>query len=223
MHGGITDDSRNSVVDGAKKNDYDYVFFMDSDMVFQKGALAKLLRSQFDITQEYPEIDAPCTVGGLYNTRSDHRVNVYDWDERVQSFKVVPTAPMTGLYKCDFVATGCQLIDMGVFDQINYPYFEYWYRPAYKGGELKKWSEDAVFAKKCLDAGLPHFVDSDVVCKHIHTVLIGQVDKENFEIIKMNGQSIGMPDQVIRMEDVKQRKNGKANPTPKTKKKVSKS
>lgn len=188
-HGGIPDDNRNGIVEVAKEHDADYIFFMDSDMVFPKTALLKLIVAQQKIIEKWPELkEKPTVVGGLYCTRSDHRQNVYAWDEKVNSFKVDPVEPNTGIYKCDFVATGCQLVDMGVFDALDYPYFEYWYKEFGVDNKKTKWSEDAVFGKKCYDAGIPHFVESNVVCKHVHSALIYPVSKKEYQIEGFGGR-----------------------------------
>lgn len=186
VHGGIPDDSRNQVVKVAREQDFDYIFFMDTDMVFPKASLAKLLIAQSELAQD-GYADVPTVIGGMYNTRSDHRLNVYNWDEEKESFKVHPVEPMSGLHKCDTVATGCQLIDLGVFDKLEYPYFEYWHKPEHKGGSVKKWSEDMVFGKKCYDAGIPHFVQTDVVCPHIHGVLIEPISATEYQVRKLSG------------------------------------
>lgn len=168
----------------------DYVFFMDADMIFPKGALAKLIRSQLEVAKNWPEHrETPTVIGGIYNTRSDHRINVYDWDEKVNSFKVKQVGPMQGLVRSDFVATGCQLVDLGIFEGMEYPWFEYWYKEFGKDKKVSKWSEDAVFAKKCYDMDIPHFADTDVVCKHIHTCVIYPVSDMEYQIEKMSGQA----------------------------------
>lgn len=189
IHGGIPDDSRNNVVKQALENDYDYVFFMDTDMRFPKASLAKLLRSQAEIAIKWPECaSAPTVVGGMYNTRSDHRLNVYTWDTKLDSFMVKPVEPMSGIHKCDFVATGCQLVDVGIFEGLEFPWFEYWYREYGPNKKMGKFSEDAVFAKKCYDIGVPHFVDSDVICSHAHSCMITPVSATEFQVEKMMGE-----------------------------------
>lgn len=181
--GHITDDGRNTIVSQALKGDFDYVFFMDSDMLFPKATLAKLLRSLSEI-----ETDAPPIIGGLYNTRGDHRVNAYKWEEEQHAFKPEYYELNSGVYKVDAVATGCLLIDCGVFDVLPFPWFEYKYWPGPGKKKIERWSEDIVFAKYCMDAGIPHYLDTGVVCKHLHSVAIVQSDKTSYQIEKMDGE-----------------------------------
>lgn len=190
--GAITDDGRNTIVKKALENDFDYVFFMDSDMIFPRGALARIIASQHEIAGKYPEfINIPTVIGGVYNTRSDHRINVYDWKKDKNSFQVKEVELDSGVVKADFVATGCQLIDCNVFKQIDFPYFEYWYKEWNENNEIGRWSEDAVFAYKCMEKGIPHFVDTSIVCGHLHEVNIVQADSKNYEVRKLSGELYG--------------------------------
>lgn len=183
--GYITDDGRNEIAKHALENGYDFVFYMDSDMIFPRATLAKLLRSAAEIKDE-----APPVIGGIYNTRGDHRVNVYEWREEGKFPGFMPKLHdlNSGVHPVDFIATGCQLIDCGVFEAIDWPWFEYWYKPGPPDGKRKRWSEDAVFAKKCMDAGIKHYVDTGIVCKHLHNVAIQQVSRENFQVEKLSGE-----------------------------------
>ncbi len=188
--GGCVDDGRNTIAEHAIKNDYHYVFYMDTDMIFPRASLARLMRSQLDIVKNYPEHRETATViGGVYNTRGDHRINVYDWKEEKKSFMVKEIELGVGVIKSDFVATGCQLVDVGVFESLKYPYFEYRYT------DNGRWSEDSDFAKKCYDIGVPHFVDTDLVCSHIHECQIVQVTSKEYEIRKLDGGLYGIQDQ----------------------------
>jgi hypothetical protein len=189
VHGGIPDDTRNEIAKEAIRGDYDFVFFMDVDMVFPKAALAKLLQGLAQVGQEWPALAEQATViGGVYVTRSDHRLNVYSWDRKQDAFVALKKDMNTGVHRCDFVATGCQLIDVGVFEALDYPYFEYWYKPWGTSGAIGKFSEDATFAKKCFDKGIPHFAHTDVQCGHIHSVVIWPADDGHYQIRRLSGE-----------------------------------
>lgn len=181
--GGITDDARNTIVQQAIDGDYDFVFFMDSDMVFPKGTLARMLRNLAKI----PENELP-VLGGMYNTRGDHRMNIYNWIEEENAFKPIYHDLDSGIHAVDAIATGCLLLDTSVFKEIEFPWFEYkyWHGPLKK--KLERWSEDMVFAYKCMEKGIKHYVDTSIVCKHLHHVGIVQTDKENYQIEKLSGE-----------------------------------
>jgi hypothetical protein len=129
--GYITADGRNKIVQTALEKGFDYVFFMDSDMVFPRGTLARMLQK----TAEIPENEIP-VLSGVYNTRSDHRINVYNWIEDLGTFAAIsgksdPEFKLNSkkLYKADCAGTGCMLIDCAVFEELKYPWFDYPYWP----------------------------------------------------------------------------------------------
>jgi len=179
--GHITDDGRNVVAKTAIEKEFDYVFYMDSDMIFPKGALLKIMQKMID-----PDNNA-MVIGGLYNTRGDHRTNAYSWDKKNNAYESRYFDLETGMYRVDAVATGCLLLDTDVFRQMEFPYFEYWYKKGPKS-EKDRWSEDIVFAHKCMELGIPHYVDTDVVCRHLHNVCIIQSSKNQYQIEKMSGE-----------------------------------
>jgi glycosyltransferase involved in cell wall biosynthesis len=180
LTGYITDEARNQGVINAQKSGFDYVFFADSDMVFPAGALGKLLKHYQEIEDELPPV-----VGGLYNTRSDYRINAYDWVEEKGSFISKNFELNTGIHKVDCVATGCQLIDLELFNILPWPWFEYKYEML--NGEKRRWSEDMVFGERCMKAKVQHYVDTDVVCDHIIEMRVRQIQTNEMALVKMSG------------------------------------
>lgn len=179
--GYITDEARNVIAQYALDHDFDYVFFMDSDMQFPRGTLAKMLRHRAQLDTEEPVI-----IGGLYNTRSDHRVNAYNWVPEQGAWASHNPELNQGLVKVDGIATGCMLLDTAVFEKVKFPWFSYQYWPGPKGHN-ERWSEDMVFAKLAMDAGIPVYADTDIVCLHVHNVWIRQVSKTEYQLESANG------------------------------------
>lgn len=64
VEGSLIYDSRDTIAEFAVNNGYDYVLFVDSDMVFDKTDIEKLVRHDADI------------VSGLYVTRNGENMNV---------------------------------------------------------------------------------------------------------------------------------------------------
>ena len=180
LNGYITDEARNVSVEKAIELEFDFVFFMDSDMIFPKGALLTLMRHLLS----HP--DKPRVVGGLYNTRSDHRMNTYMWDEKLKSFHSVNLPLNNGLKEIDCVATGCMLCDINVFKSYDWPWFEYFYNTRVDGSR-ERWSEDMVFGHRCMELGIKHYADTDVVCEHIINARVAQVEQENYEVRHITG------------------------------------
>jgi len=123
-------------------------------------------------------------ISGVYNTRSNHRLNVYHWDKDTELFESRAVKLNSGLHKCDAVGTGCLLIDMAVFDQMKYPYFVYDYWPdSSKGGRLGWVSEDIVWSRKLMDLGIPCWIDTSIVCEHLlNNVSVIQITDDKYEI-----------------------------------------
>lgn len=256
----ITDDARNFISKKAIEGGYDFVFMMDDDMMFPSGCLATLLYSLIEVRKGY---DVPTIVGGVYNRRGgNYEVLCYDFHKDKHCFTPKKVDLKNGLVKCDMLGTGCVLMDVSVFSNIDYPYFQYSYWPSKESEkdilklflrydlflkmkrsmvfkpsldingynidiendekeiferiinksnlekELKKiehtikgfgkapnhgidrWGEDAVFFKKCFDAGIPVHIDTNVVCHHIARVLVTQKDRDNIAILSTAGEEI---------------------------------
>jgi len=177
----IPDDARNTFVQTALDNDFDYLFFMDTDMTFPPGTLAMMIRHMADIKEDKPPI-----LGGVYcNRGSDFRWHVYEWVEGTEGWKSMRFPLNNGLVKVDAIGTGCMLIDMNVFKVIEWPWFEYEYT-MFEGKRERK-SEDMVFCKKCMDAGIPMYADSDVQCGHFLSAQVVPTGDGGYEVITMAG------------------------------------
>ena len=187
--GYITADARNQLAKQALEGDFDYLFFMDSDMIFPAGTLVKMLRR----TAEIPEPELP-VLSGIYNTRSDHRLNVYKWLEGKHTYQSVDGKQDSDfhlgadeLYVADGCGTGCMLIDMAVFEEIEWPWFtyEYWQGPS---GKREWWSEDLVFCKRLYDKGIHVYFDNKIVCKHILPSVVYQVSDDEYQVERISGE-----------------------------------
>lgn len=180
----ITDDARNSFVCTALQKDFDFVFFMDTDMLFPKGCLGLMLKHFLRIPG-----DEPVVLGGVYSSRSnDHRWHVYRWSEKENMWQSMRFALRQGVTKVDAIGTGCMLIDVNVFKEIKFPWFEY----DYVNYDPEKYtydrmSEDMVFCKKLQNAGIPLYADSDIICGHLHSVQIWPTEDGGFETKTIGG------------------------------------
>lgn len=55
---------------------------------------------------------------------------------------------------------------------------------------IGRWGEDNCFFKKCKDAGIPVYLDSDIVCGHLTRAIIQQKDRDNFMVISTAGHEL---------------------------------
>jgi len=178
----ITDDGRNTVVQTALEQDFDYIFFMDTDMIFNRGTLGMMIRDMAKIKEDQPPV-----LGGIYSSRTDdHRWHVYRWDEAQLGWHSMRFELNNGLVKVDAIGTGCMLIDVNVFKVIEWPWFEYNYfvNPML---EKVRESEDMVFCKKCMEAKIPIYATSNVTAGHMHSMQIWPTEDGGYEIKTLAG------------------------------------
>lgn len=178
----ITDDARNTFVCTALKKKLDYIFFMDSDMIFPKGCLGQMLRHR-------EKLDVKSAVlGGVYCHKGDGRWHVYQWQEDLNMWKSMRFPLYKGLVEVDAVGTGCMLVDVSVFEKIPFPWFEYRYMEL-KNYKYERMSEDMVFCKKCKDSGIPVYADTDIFCGHINQSQIWPTPDGGYEVRTLAGES----------------------------------
>ena len=180
----ITDDARNTMACAALRQNFDYVFFMDTDQVFPPKALFNLLCHSLEIESEVPII-----VGGVYTSRAGHhRWHLYKGKvgDKWQSVKFPIN---TGRYEVDVIGTGCMLIDTNVFKLIEFPWFHYKYLN-FDEKELTydRMSEDFVFCEKVKEANIPIYADTDVTCGHLHSVAVWPVNDGEYEVQSLAGE-----------------------------------
>ena len=177
----VPDDARNTFIETALDNNFDFVFFMDTDMTFPKGTLATMIRHMGNIKE-----DSPPVLGGVYcNRGSDFRYHVYEWVEGEDGWKSMKLNLNDGLKKVDAIGTGCMLADMNVFKVIEWPWFEYEYKIF--NGKKDRLSEDMTFCKKCKEKGIPIYADTEIKCGHMLSAQVVPTDDGSYEIITMAG------------------------------------
>jgi len=154
--------ARNSCVHEMLKDDYTHLFFMDSDMVFPKGTLQKLLDYDVDI------------VGGFYvRKRAGFYPNAFQLGERVQNGKYV-TEWVNEYKEVEGIGTGCLLIKREVFLKVKVPWFEYKWNGEPNG---KMITEDLVFCDKAKDLGYKIYCDGTIKCGHVGSFIIWPTEK----------------------------------------------
>jgi hypothetical protein len=147
------------------KLDYDYIMWLDSDMVFTPKDFAKLLGAKKDIVSGLYLMD-----GGAQYATVEH------WD--LEYFKhnytfefLTPEAVTTKgstLLKVEYTGFGFILIKKGVFEKIGYP----WFRPIYyelPNGIKDFCAEDVGFCQLAIQNGFEIYIDPTVVLGHEKT------------------------------------------------------
>jgi FkbM family methyltransferase len=135
-------------------NMFDYLFSVDSDIVFEPDTLKKLLAHDKDV------------VSGLYIQRipNSHTLEIYDftpWGGAANmDYSMLKDRGLTQIAGCGF---GCVLVKAEVFRGVGYPYFQYHSAIDHKDTI----SEDVDFCAKARYKGYTIWADPSIKCKHI--------------------------------------------------------
>lgn len=141
------DDSRNSTVRELMKCNPDYIFFMDSDMLFAPETLLELLKQDKDI------------ITGVYcQKQPPHNPVLRMYDSETKHYESGWTYPIGRLFTVDACGAGCLLVKREVFQDLKKPYF--------KWDSESGLSEDIYFCRKAKKAGYDIWVHGGLNCGH---------------------------------------------------------
>lgn len=148
--------SRNNIVNLAKKLNCNHIFFVDSDVLIERGHLDRLLSHNKDV------------VSGVYYKRRPFYEPLPR--RKVAENLYVPIEPEgNDIIEIDGTGLGCLLVNMDIFDKIQYPWFEFKYNNVY--GKWDQLSEDLCFCQKLQNIGTKIYCDPTVQCSHIGTIV----------------------------------------------------
>lgn len=144
------DASRNQIVEHAIKEKFDYIFWIDSDIIMPQNTLSKLFEADKDIVSAvYPYKIMPVESIVAKKYGEDGRYEDIDIDKL-----------NSGLIKVDGIGFGCVLTKVDIFNKINKPYFVY----------TPDMGEDIYFSKKAQEVGFDIWLDTDIFCDHLGLV-----------------------------------------------------
>ena len=151
------------------QTDYDYMMWIDSDIIFKPEHFFKLLQHDEDI------------VSGLYMmTDLKHYATVEHWDkEYFKKHGNFPFAQRTdwigrkGLVSVDYTGFGWMLVRQGVFESIRYPWFRpEWREFPYEPPVREFTSEDVSWCHLAKKQGWTINVDPEIVVGHQKQMII---------------------------------------------------
>jgi hypothetical protein len=146
----------NDAVDGA----YDYLFFVDDDIVLPESALEQMI-----VTAESDPRTA--VVGGLYYSRDSARpVTVADWDSADTSAAHIPAFTSTSTDAVDGVGFGCALLRVSVAQKLGSPYFPAHVYIERQARRARQCDEDYLYCERVRKAGHVVRLDARVRCSH---------------------------------------------------------
>lgn len=138
--------SRNSCVKALLKNEPDYIFFMDSDMVFPSNVLVSMMGQGKDI------------LTGVYcHKLIPHTPVLKTLDRENKRYVRLLRYPKDKLFRVDGCGCGCLLVKSKVFKKLEEPWFKM---------TMAK-SEDMYFCEKALQGGFEVWADGRAECGHL--------------------------------------------------------
>lgn len=147
--------SRNNLATMAIQSNYDYVFWMDSDMVFPQDALIRLMdtlkKNDLDIISGLYFRRVPPYSPTLFD-KLEMRGNICSWSE----FKEIPE----GLFEIGGCGFGCVLMSTEVFLSVQAKHGNM-FAPIANNGE------DIAFCWRARDCGYKIWCDPSVICGHV--------------------------------------------------------
>jgi len=156
--------TRNAQVYQAQKMKATHILFIDSDMVFKPFAAQRLLDQMMNLEESIIGTTVPKRIFPYLQVNKDlegNRLKINPNDER-------------NLVECKELGTGMVMIDMKIFDEIPFPWFDAYYRKDEKGNPdiEQAVSEDLSFFFKAKELGYTPMCDIPLSMDTQH---IGQV------------------------------------------------
>ncbi len=130
---------------------YDYIMWIDSDMVFNPLHFQKLLDAKKQV------------ITGLYRIESSNVYGCYDLNNK--RIDVDYLQNNSGVIEVSFAAMGFMLIKNGVYEEMPFPYFSV-------PGESGMLSETLSFCQNLSKANIPIHAHLDVVVGHEKPMII---------------------------------------------------
>lgn len=148
------DASRNLIVEHALEIGYDYIMWIDSDMILPRNTLTTLMSHDKDIVSG---VYAYKILGGKNAVAKRFKKDVNDTYEDIPLKEI---REKEKLIEIDGVGFGCVLTKVDVFRNIKKPWFKY----------SPKMGEDIYFCRKAQKAGYKIYLDTSILCGHVGSV-----------------------------------------------------
>lgn len=144
-------DARNMCVKEAIKENADYIFFVDDDVIVPRTALVRLLKHNVDVVGGmYYRKYFPLETVGMYENENKEpsSLDEYKIGDIIHDSLVLPS--------------GCTLIKTSVFQKMEEP----WYKSVTVNG-VPTLTEDTYVCQKFKDIGVDVITDTGIQCIHV--------------------------------------------------------
>jgi len=156
------DNARNQAVKDFLEDYWDYLLFIDNDIIPPSDALPELLKANKEIIAPLCMTMKPDDDGKLFPIPVSHR---YDKNKQHRPYYG------QGIEEVDYITGGCHLVKREVYEKLDRPYFF-----TYHKNGVVIYSEDAVFSQQCQKLGYKLYTHYDLICKHIRQIDVKDVN-----------------------------------------------
>ena len=148
--------ARCNIANEAIVKHYDFVMFIDSDVVVPANALEQLIEHNKPVVLGYYAHQGQFEGKTCLCKPGDYQHQYYrdELNELRKSGTILLPVHGGGM--------GCALIKVDVFNKLDYPYFQF----VLYGDRHGVLSEDLFFCEQCHNRGIPIFADTRVRCGH---------------------------------------------------------
>lgn len=151
---------RELIMSDALDGRFDYLFFVDDDIVLPPDALELLVQT----SESDP---ATAVTGGLYYSRDSARpVAVADWDSADTSTAHIPAFTSTSTGAVAGVGFGCALLRIAAARKLTEPYFPAHVYIERRARQARQCDEDYLYCERVRRAGYVVRLDARVRCPH---------------------------------------------------------
>jgi glycosyltransferase involved in cell wall biosynthesis len=147
------DHARNTACDSALKGNFQWLFFLDDDVLLPPDTIPKLMSRNADI------------VSGLYYRRSPPIAPVALIDTKPRP-TFIGSFNAGDCFEVDLVGAGCLLIHRRVLEAMKWPWFD-WKLDRFDIPEQERCSEDFHFCREAKKKGFKVWIDTSVQCQHV--------------------------------------------------------
>ena len=143
------------------KIDYDYIMWIDSDMVFKPEDFTALINMKVDIaTGIYKMAD-----GELYSTVKICNDEYFLKNGHYEFLTDKLLEKEEDVFEVDYNGLGWMLVKRGVYENLDYP----WFRPSWEniGKDIRTFtSEDVGFCRQAIKAGYRIYANKKIIIGH---------------------------------------------------------
>ena len=156
------------------KLDYDYIMWIDSDIIFNVDDFKKLLESENDITSGIYKMENTINYPTVINWDTKYLMKNGNFefldDNKIKELKDSKKLLNNRYLNVEYTGMGWMLIKKDVIEQLKYPWF---YHDLYEINDfVEMFSEDVSFCKNLKKAGFDIYVDLDVRVGHYKSFII---------------------------------------------------